>query len=224
MNSKKILIAGLFSLFYTGLSAQYNTLKEWYVGPTAGATMSTITLTPKMVDKLYSIGKTVGFSTRYISESHYGFQVDLNYVEAGWKEDLYGLKSASNYSYARKLNFVEMPVLMHAYSGSKAARIFLNIGPKFSYLLSESEDNRDFTTQNVMLQHGKTVEKPFQYGLLGGVGLELHLKRSVLGLEGRYCYSLSNIFDDAIDSNNFSTSSIQVMSLNLYYYFQIGGK
>lgn len=219
MAFQKTLFAVLFSIFYTTLSAQYNTLSEWYVGPSAGATASTITLVPKMVDKLYSLGKTGGISTRYISEEHFGFQIDLNYFESGWKEYIKG--SGQTYNYSRQLNFVEVPFLMHAYTSAGSTRFFLNIGPKFCYLLSEKEEVLD--NSNDMPQHGKLVESPFQYGILGGAGFEVHLKRSVIGLEGRYCYMLSNIFDDTIDSDNFATSSLQTVSLNLYYYFQIGG-
>jgi len=158
---QKTLLTGLLTLSSVVLSAQYNTLSEWYVGPSRGATMSTVTLVPKLVDKLYSMGESVGISTRYISENHFGFQLDLNYFEAGWKEDLYGTKKASDYSYARNLEFVEIPFLMHAYTGSKAFRMFLNIGPKLSYLLSESEKMIDLTSDNEMIQHGKSVENPF---------------------------------------------------------------
>ena len=219
---QKTIVTGLFSFFFTAMSAQYNTLSEWYIGPSAGATMSTINLVPKLVDKFYAIGKIGGISTRYISEEHFGFQIDLNYFEAGWKEDLLGLKKTSEYSYARTLKFVEVPFLMHAYTGTKSVRLFLNIGPKFSYLLSESEEIRNTTTENNMIQHGKLVENPFQYGILGGAGLELHIKRSVIGLEGRYCYSLSNIFNDAV-GQDFTSSSLQTISLNVCYYFQVGG-
>lgn len=223
MKFQKLLLAGSFSLFCSISSAQYNTMSEWYIGPGAGATMSTISLMPKLVDKLYTQGKTFGLTSRYISENHFGFQIDLNYFEAGWKEDLNGLGKASDYSYSRKLDFVEVPFLMHAYTGSNSSRVFLNVGPKFSYLLSESEEIRDLTAKNALRDHGKTVENPFQYGIIAGADLEFHLKRSVLGLEGRYCYGLSNLFDDKIDSNNFSSSSLQTISLNLYYLFELNG-
>jgi len=220
---QKLVLAISFSLFCTFSSAQYNTMSEWYIGPGAGATMSTISLMPKLVDKFYSQGITYGLTTRYISENHFGFQIDLNYFEAGWKEDLNGLGKASDYSYSRKLNFVEIPFLMHAYTGSKASRVFLNVGPKFSYLLSETEEIRDLSPKNDLRDHEKKVENPFQYGIVAGAGFEFHLKRSVLGLEGRYCYGLTNIFDDQIDSENFSSSSLQTISLHVYVLFELNG-
>jgi len=220
---QKILLAGLLSLSCTLSWAQYNTLSELYVGPSAGVTMSTITLVPKSVDKFYTMGKTGGVTLRYISEKHFGFQIDLNYFESGWKEDFYGLKKASEYTYARKLNFIEIPFLMHAYTGSKTTRLFLNAGPKFTYLYSESEELRDPLPEAAMKQHGLQVDNPFQYGILGGAGLEFHLKRSVVGLEGRYCYMLTNLFNDTVDPENFSASNLQAVSLKVYFLFQLGG-
>jgi Outer membrane protein beta-barrel domain len=219
MAFRKIIISVSFSLFCAALSAQYNTLSDWYVGPSAGTTMSSITLIPKMIDKQNITGKTAGISTRYISENNFGFQIDLNYSESGWKE----LKGRGlPYNYSRKLSFVEVPFLMHAYAKAKAVRFFINAGPKFSYLLSEREQILDIPDDVTMIQHGKLVEKPFQYGLLGGGGLELHLKRNVIGIEGRYCYNLSAIFNDAV-GEDFQSSSLQVVSVHCFYYFQIGG-
>jgi hypothetical protein len=219
MKFSKILFTGLFLLFSLSLSAQYNTLSEWYVGPSAGASASTMTLVPKYVDKMYSLGKNGGLTLRYISENHFGFQLECNYMETGWMEDYFGQKNAANYSYRRRMNFVEVPFLMHAYTAIGAARFFLNIGPKFSYLLSESEVDRSPVTYP---QIGKLVERPFQYGVLGGGGFEVHLGPTVLGLEGRYCYNLSNIFNDAI-GEDFVTSDLQVITLNLYLLFQLSG-
>lgn len=219
MNFRKIMLSSLFALGGLTLSAQYNTLSEWYVGPSAGGSASIVTLVPKYVDKMYSLGKNGGLTLRYISENHFGFQLECNYVEEGWLEDYNGLKKAANYSYSRRMNFVEVPFLMHAYTAVNSTRFFLNIGPKFSYLLSESEIDR-----NTVLwpQTGKWTERPFQYGVLGGAGLEVHLGPTVLGLEGRYCYNLSNLFNDAI-GEDFVTSNLQVITLNLYFLFQLTG-
>jgi len=219
MKFSKIRLIGLFCLANLTLSAQYNTLSEWYVGASAGASASTMTLVPKYVDKMYSLGKNGGLTLRYISEHHFGIQLECNYLETGWMEDQLGFKDAKKYSYSRQLNFVEVPFLMHSYISLGATRFFLTFGPKFSYLLSESESNRTLVPYP---QHVKLVERPFQYGVLGGGGLEVHLGPTVLGLEGRYCYNLSNIFNDTI-GEDFVTSNLQVITLNLYLLFQLSG-
>lgn len=221
---RKSIISFSLMAICLSASAQYNTLSEWYVGPSIGATMSTINLVPTYVTSLYTIRKTTGISTRYISENHFGFQIDLNYFESGWKEQAQSSAGTTQaFSYTRNLNFIEVPFLMHLYTTTQSTRFFLNLGPKFSYLLSENENltGNSTSTTYTYLEHGKLVERPFQYGLLGGVGLEVHLKRSVLGIEGRYCYTLTNLFNDAVD-DDFNTSNLQAVSLNLYYYFQVG--
>ena len=220
MKFSKILFTGLFSFVSLSLAAQYNTLSEWYIGPSVGASASTITLVPKYVDMMYSLGKNGGLTLRYISENHFGFQLECNYLESGWKEDYFGQKNAANYSYWRQMNFIEVPFLMHAYTAIGAARFFLNIGPKFSYLLSESEVDRSPVTY---AEIGKLVQRPFQYGVLGGGGFEVHLGPAVMGLEGRYCYNLSNLFNDAI-GEPIVTSDLQVITLNMYLLFQLSGR
>lgn len=219
MNLFKILISSLFFLFSLTLSAQYNTLREWYVGASAGGTASTITMVPNYVNLMYNLGKNAGLTLRYVSEENFGLQLECNYVEEGWLEDYFNTKTAANYSYSRRMRFIEMPFLMHAYTAVNSTRFFLNIGPKFSYLLSETEVDR---SPVLYLQNGKKTERPFQYGVLGGAGLEVHLGPTVVGLEGRYCYNLSNIFNDAI-GEDLVTSNLQVITLNLYFLFQLTG-
>lgn len=196
--------------------AQYNTLNEWYLGPNGGASLSSITLVPKLVDKRFSTGSTAGLTLRYISEEHFGLQTELNMVQSGWEEDEQGL--GQDYSYKRTLNLIDLPFMLHAYTGKKTFKTFLNLGARFNYLISENDQTRAGTTP--LIQHGKTVEKPFQYGIVGGGGMEIHLKRLVLGLDGRYTYYVSNVFSDAV-GDDFSASNLQMITLNAYLLFRI---
>ncbi len=216
---RKPILFSLIALLAIPVSAQYNTKNEWYIGPTVGATASTVTLVPKMVDKFYSMGRNGGLAVRYVSEDHFGIQAELKYSEAGWKEDYYQSKKWSEYTYSRNLRFVELPILSHLYVATGSTRFFVNAGADFTYLLAESEENR---SPEVLWQHGKKVETFFQYGIIGGVGLEFKAGKSVVGLEGRYCYDFSNLFEDAI-GNDFVNSNLQVVSLNLYVLFQLTG-
>jgi hypothetical protein len=204
----------MYSCIY--ISAQYNTKSEWYIGVSGGETMSTINLVPKLVDKMFAFNNDAGLAIRYVSEEHFGLQAEINYFQSGWKEDQQGLGLTS--SYERQINFVELPFMLHAYAGSEHFRYFLNVGPKVAYLYSESENIIDNTVSYE--QHGKLVEKPFQYGIVAGAGFEAHLWKTVFGLEGRYCYQLSDIFNDNI-GDYFNTSSLQTISLNFYLFFRV---
>jgi len=219
MTVLKIRLTILLTLLGFSASAQYNTLSEWYVGASAGASASTMTLVPKYVDKMYALGKNGGLTLRYISENHFGFQLECNYLEAGWLEDYYNHKKAADFSYSRRMSFIEVPFMMHAYLPVQSTHFFFNFGPTFSYLLSESETDKSPIN---FPQNGKPVERPFQYGVVGGGGLEVHIGPTVLGLDGRYHYHLSNLFNDAI-GEDFVTSNLQVITLNLYVMFQLSG-
>jgi hypothetical protein len=208
----RAFLAAFVSLIHlSAVYAQYNTRHEWYVGPTGGASLSTITLVPKLVDKMYLFGKTGGLSVRYITEDHFGIQTELNYVETGWKEDLEGL--GMNASYIRNIRFAEVPFLVHAYNTAGLFHFTLNAGSMFSYLISEDEDIIDASV--TLADHGKWVEHPFQYGLQGGAGVEIHIGKLVFGFDGRYRYNLSDIFNNAV-GDAFSTSSLQTITLNTY--------
>lgn len=211
-----LLLPTLFLLTLTTVRAQYNTKSEWSVGLTGGGTLSTITLVPKLVDKQFAMGTNGGISVRYISEPHFGLQAEINLMETGWAEDEEGRGLTT--SYQRNLQLIDVPFLLHAYTGDRVFRGVLNVGPRFSYLLSESETLVAGST--TLLHHGKTVENPFQYGIVGGGGFELHLKRLIIGLEGRYTYYLSNLFADAV-SDDFNTSGLQVVTINAYIHVQL---
>jgi hypothetical protein len=214
---QRVMLSGiLFIMLFSTAHAQYNTRDEWYIGATGGASLSTITLVPKLVDKMYLFGKTGGLTLRYVTEDHFGIQAELNYLETGWKEDLEGL--GMNASYIRNLRFAEVPILVHAYNTSGLFHFTLNAGSMFSYLLSENETIID--ASETFTDHGKWVEHPLQYGLQGGVGIEAHLGKIVFGLDGRYRFNLSDIFNNAV-GDDFSTSSLQTITLNAYLLVKI---
>ena len=187
---------------------------EFYLGATAGATMSSITLVPQYVDKTYLFAANGGLSLRYVNEKHFGIQAELNYFQSGWKDDFgYG----STNTYRREMAFLELPFLMHARIGTKAVNFYLNLGPKFSLFLSEEE----YLDSDISYDyHGKALEQPFQWGMLGGGGLYVKLKRQNIGLVGLYYYGLSDIFANAV-TDDFVTSGLQQISLNLIYYFRL---
>ncbi|MDD2618504.1 MAG: porin family protein [Bacteroidales bacterium] len=205
----------LLPLLSHNLAAQNkNFSPELYLGATAGATMSSISLVPQYVDKTYLFAANTGLSLRYINEKHFGIQAELNYFQSGWKDDFgYG----STNTYRREMAFLELPFLMHARIGSKALSFYLNLGPKFSFFLSEKEY---LDSDQIYDYHGKALEQPFQWGVLGGVGFNIKLKRQSIGLEARYYYGLSDIFSNAV-TDDFVTSSLQQISLNLMYYFRL---
>ena len=153
---------------------------------------------------------------RLISEPHIGFQVEVNYTQKGWKEDSIG--------YARKLNYISIPIMTHINMGSKAFRVILNLGPEMAYRISEEEK---FTSPAEVLTIdpayrtyiGKPTDTQLDFLFTAGLGMEYHLKSGgAFSLEGRAYYSLPNLFNP--DNYPYKVSQSNGAQVTLAYLFQ----
>jgi len=193
---------------YTTLSAQARLDKpEMYLGVSAGVTESMINFKPS-IDQGYLMGYTGGIVFRYIAEKNVGMQAELNFSQRGWTE-----KSGL---YTKQLNYIELPFMTHIYIGKKS-RIFLNFGPKISYLISEKVVKNE--TLNIDSQHITAIENPFDYGLCAGLGFLFKIKNNVYQLDTRANYGLSDVFSND-KRDYFDTSNNMNVSVNLAWLFQ----
>ena len=127
------------------------------------------------------------------------------------------------------MNYVEIPLLAHLAFGKDALdsgmRFFLNMGPQIGFFLSEKEnmsDNWDTSARpnGITQQYGKMVENKFDYGILGGAGLEMSTGIGHFLLEGRYYYGLSDFWEST--KKDFSTrSGHSYVGVRLTYLFDI---
>ena len=76
------------------------------------------------------LGPTAGLVFRYAEHKVCGIQVELNYMQRGWRE--------SNTGYSRQMDYIEIPMLCHLSFGRRF-RGFINLGPQVGYLLHEKE-------------------------------------------------------------------------------------
>jgi len=197
---RKLIISSLIAISFS-LSAQVRLDKpEMYIGANVGVTESMVMFNPA-VTQSFLMGLNGGFVFRYIAEKNVGMQAELNFSQRGWKE--------ANGLYSRQLNYIELPFLTHIYVGRKN-RVFFNIGPKISYLISEKvlANSSAVTTD---LQHITSIQHPFDYGLCTGLGLLFNIGGNIYQLDTRANYSLSDVFNDQkkdyfANSNNFNLS------------------
>lgn len=217
-------------IFFAKGYSQQSTLKpEWSFGVGAGPTFSTMSFVSAngkpSVDSKSALQYHGGISVRYISEKNLGFIVELNYAQQGWEEKF--PQNLDNLQYSRTLNNIEIPFLTHIYFGDKT-RFFINLGPKISYVVSESETmNKAFSdwivtasTDTYMLDHYKTkVQSRFDYGLMGGLGMEFRTGIGNFSLEGRYYAGFGDIFKSTA-GESFSRSANRVMTAKLTYYIK----
>ena len=215
------IIALFIFLWYGGqtYSQTNNFVPEWSYGVNAGCTFSKVGFNsylsiPQVVLKQF----TGGIMVRYISESHFGIQAELNYSQRGWKEQT---DTVHVNRYARSLSYLELPLLTHIYFNlAKPVRLFVNLGPQISYYIGEKEIDREVNNpEQITSYYDVSVQHPFEYGLKGTMGLEFRTKTGSIILDGRYYYGLSDIFNNT-KADLFQASHNQVLGVNLTYLFR----
>jgi hypothetical protein len=233
MKNKILAIVVLIAALATTqrASAQVGELRHnLAIGINGGATYNTVSFAGHRVQQLGLLGKTGGLTLRYISEKYFamicGLQVELNYAERGWDKKFTlenGDKDPSR-GYTHNLNYFELPFLAHlAFGKDYGAQVFINLGPQIGYLLSESDSSFGLTDEELQAseEYGKLVENKFDYGIVGGLGLEIHTRRAGSFLiEGRYYFGLADFYNSA-KKDYFSRSANTTISAKITYLFDI---
>jgi hypothetical protein len=218
---------------------------EMYIGANFGVTESMVMFNPAITQG-FLMGYNGGIVFRYIAEKNVGVQVELNFSQRGWTEPfsssiIYPFDylpqtnrialpnkkigyiiniNPKTYtsSYSRQLNYIELPFMTHIYIGRKN-RVFFNVGPKISYLISE-KTLVDESGNSKDVQHITPVQHPFDYGLCTGLGILFNIKGKILQLDTRANYSLSDVFNDQ-KKDYFANSNNLNASVNLAWLFQV---
>lgn len=212
------------------------------VGVSAGYQLSSVGFLPK-VPQVQHGGITGGVSMRYVCEKYYSticsVYAEFNFTQMGWKEDILDAHdqkvinpaTSKAEEYSRTINYVQVPVFAHLAWGreTKGANFFFQAGPQFGFCLGESTScNFDTSQPNLTDRANKTVnqysmevEKKFDYGIAGGIGIEYSVP--ALGhflLEGRYYYGLGNIYGSS-KRDYFGVSNYQGITVKLTYLFDL---
>ncbi len=201
----RCLLVVLFAGFVSFSKAQTSDFQPYFSFGTAhGISLSSMNFYPDVVQK-QALGYYGGIAANYISEKHWGLQVELNYSQRGWKEQ----ETSGNFQ--RRLNYFEMPVLTHFYLGNKFRWMF-NLGPKIGYLLSESSQNAVHSSTNP--ENTMPVSNKFDYGICAGSGFELVMGATSYVLEARYSFGLSDVFPNS-KADTFENSGNKFLSITL---------
>ena len=176
------------------------------------------------------MGMEMGITARYMSEKYFkmmcGVQAELNFSQRGWKENI---EDGTNNTYSRTQSYVEIPLLAHLAFGKDSydsgTKFFVNMGPQVAFFLNEKEKmsddwNPNYRPNGINQQYGKMVENKFDYGILGGVGLEFSTKAGHFLVEGRYYYGLSD-FWKSTKKDDFGRSGHTYMGVRLTYLYDI---
>ena len=191
---------------------------EWAFGANAGVTFSKVSFYPN-VPQSSSLQYVGGMTGRYISEKHWGLQLELNYSQRGWNENY---PDDPTRLYTRRLSYLEFPICSHLYFDiGRWFRLFFIAGPQLGLLLSENA-----TASGLPEGEGRPpyydmkTQKALDWGICGGGGLELRTGIGSFLLDGRYYFGLSNVFNDS-KADYFSSSSNQITYVKLSYLLRI---
>ena len=181
---------------------------EYYLGVQGGVMASMMHFTPSVVQSALNPhwGGNAGLVFRYAGHKYCGLQVELNWLQRGWYE--------TEIEYDRTLHYIELPMLFHLYFGRKV-RGFLNLGPQIGYCIAESDNGNAPSETNQYLK----IDKPFDWGVAGGLGM---YGRSIAGtwqIEARFNYSLGDVFKNS-KADWFSRSAPMNLSLNFAWLWE----
>jgi hypothetical protein len=161
-------------------------------------------------DTGYNPGFEAGVVYKRIGRPGLGIQLELNYVNRGFillgEEDVLAPDTAYSFS------MIELPFLAHGYIGRKNGRLFLNIGCFINFRL-----DGNLRYENVQAQVDFDNVQMFGYGVLGGVGYGRKIGPGFLQIEGRYQFSLGNLYEQVILRADFS--QMQAIMVNVAYMF-----
>lgn len=197
---------------------------EIYLGVHGGALGTIVNWNPKVTGTSKVLDHALlsgngGLVFRYSQHKCCGIQVEVNYMQRGWREN-FG-DSTCTVNYTRRLNYIEVPLLAHIYFGSTKFRGFVNLGPQIGYCFMESDKGLRHSVETA--QYGK-VERPFDWGVAGGLGFYGRSEKAgIFQLEARFNYSMGNLFNNYTTSY-FDSSNMMSVSLNLAYMWQIRPK
>ena len=237
----------LFIIFYFLFSharaqvGEYRT--DLAIGFNGGYVMTNVSFTPDVPQDLLG-GMTGGLTIRYTCEKYFSsicaITAEVNYTQAGWKERILDVNDQPVYyegnnsdplRYQRRITYVQVPLMARLGWGRerKGLQAFIQLGPQFGFYLDESTDTNieqgrptwNARVSNVVAQETMPVENKFDYGIVGGAGIEFsHPKVGHFLLEGRYYFGLANIYGNS-KSDYFAKSNQSNIVVKLSYLFDV---
>ncbi|MGM9827524.1 MAG: porin family protein [Muribaculaceae bacterium] len=196
------------------------------VGGHAGMSMSQMSFSPSISQK-WANGLTMGIQARYAEEKIFGLIGELNIVQRGWAESF---DEHPELQYSRSLTYVSIPLMTHIYFGPRRFKFFVNLGPEFSYMVSDNiSSNFDYRNPQAAgipasrhcEQMSMDIHSRFDYGITAGLGAEYYIRpRHSVYIEARFYYGLGNIYPSS-KADTFSASRSMNLAITAGYNFRL---
>ena len=209
---------------------------DFYVGLSGGMHASQVDFRP-LILQTYRIGVNGGIAAKFISSQNESGNIlagiigELNFSQRGWTEE-FDYERFPDFAYSRALNYIDLPFMTHVNVGRGNVRFIFNAGPQISFLLSDNA-----TMSRALADHIAGSDRPshlwarydsfehlkrFDYGIIGGMGLQIRTPIGHFDLEGRYFFGLGDVLESRRGRNAvFSRSAHRVIPIRLTYYVRI---
>jgi len=154
-----------------------------------------------------------GITLKRYDMQYVGFQVELNYIERGYR-----LPVRVWEFYLRNNRYIELPMFMQGRYQYKKNFVHVNLGCYGAFLLFATEGLN--TTGTFVMEKSKLnvlYDKRFDFGLAGGIGLGREFKWGTLQVDGRIFYGLNDLFEYTyMDMPRQSRSYVESVSFSYY--------
>jgi hypothetical protein len=175
---------------------------QTYLGFQYGTNWNEVRFSPQ-INQDYLQGQRLAAILRHTSEKHLGIQLELAYDQRGWSESIDSLST----NYTREISYIELAAFTHISIGAGAVRPLILLGSYLSYPLQEIESIPADWDSSRALYYGQPLPERLQYGLAGGLGVELVLEKISFQIDGRYRSALGGIFATGDELVNFTFSN-----------------
>lgn len=204
--------------------AQTHYKPQLSIGAHGGVDASMVNFSPS-VRQSFLLGANGGLNFRYTEENHFGFIVEANFEQRGWKENF----DDAPFEYSRTINYIQIPFMSHIYFGRRH-KFFINLGPSISFKLGDSVDS-NFNYKDVGSIEGFPIHTSQQYtyptkgavdyGISGGLGGEFGINtRNSIYLEARFYFGIGNVLPSG-RTDHFGASNPMTLSVSVGYWFRM---
>lgn len=205
---------------------------QHYIGAKVGYGSGSVRIFPPQETGMLWGMYSGGVSWKYYSKEKYvgGVQVDLEFMQKGYKQDMpYApMPEDTTTTYHRFVNSVQMPLIWqpHVYLFNRSLRVFLNLGLVFSYNI---DSRYEWTSQtDGLIEKGThdmilVRDNRWGYGLCGGFGMSVLIKRFEIMAEGRYYYGYSDVLKNRNKyADNPLRSPLDNINVSIGMYYRLG--
>lgn len=161
-----------------------------------------------------------GVTYAFIQKKFTGFQVELNYSEKGWRQQL--TPDPARF-YENRLNYLELPITTFLHLDTEHLQFFVNAGPYVAYMISHKEKfQQQSDTALVNFTYQETGGNKMDFGLhvSGGIGYKFSF--GTLRAEASFENGFANILKTSpVKREAPSVSVNQAVAVSVYWLFPL---